>query len=115
MWYEIPGVKGFRINYRGEILDLQGEDPEVREAKPTVRLHERTYRTQELMKLVGLRTPLPALQITHHEAVRDRCDQGHEFTPQNTMRRKGRNGNEIRKCKRCHADTVKRWRHKKAQ
>ncbi len=47
---------------------------------------------------------------THSEASRDCCDQGHEFTPENTMRRKGRNGNEIRKCKECHRITMARYR-----
>ncbi len=50
---------------------------------------------------------------THHEAARDACDLGHEFTPENTMRRKGRNGNTIRKCKECHRITTARYRAKK--
>ena len=54
---------------------------------------------------------------THYSVVmasRDRCAQGHEFTPENTMRRKGRNGNTIRKCKECHRIVTARYRAKKA-
>lgn len=52
---------------------------------------------------------------THYEASRDCCDRGHEFTPENTMHRKGRNGNTIRKCKECHRLSVARYRAKKAE
>jgi hypothetical protein len=49
---------------------------------------------------------------THHsvtEANRTECDSGHEFTPQNTMRRKGKYG-DVRKCKECHRISMARYR-----
>lgn len=49
---------------------------------------------------------------THNEASRDRCDQGHLFTPENTMRRKTRNG-DVRKCRECHRITTARYRARK--
>lgn len=49
---------------------------------------------------------------THPEASRTRCDQGHEFTPQNTMRRKTKHG-DVRKCKECHRITMARYRARK--
>jgi hypothetical protein len=49
---------------------------------------------------------------THGEASRTHCDQGHEFTPENTMRRKTKHG-DVRKCKRCHAITTARYRARK--
>lgn len=115
MWYEITGWPGYRINHRREVLSLKGEHP--RTLKPgravTLRKDGRYVRVsvEELMRLAGLSAPLPPLQI-HHEAARDCCDQGHLFTPENTMRRKGKHG-DIRKCRRCHRDAVARWRAKK--
>jgi len=52
---------------------------------------------------------------THYEANRDCCDQGHEFTPENTMRRKARNGNIIRKCRECHRITTARYRARRKE
>lgn len=49
---------------------------------------------------------------THFEASRTACDQGHEFTPANTMRRKTKNG-DVRKCKECHRITTARYRARK--
>lgn len=49
----------------------------------------------------------------NHEAARTRCDQGHLFTPENTMRRKTRNGTDCRKCKECHRQAMARYRAKK--
>lgn len=49
----------------------------------------------------------------HHEAARKACDQGHEFTPENTMVRKTKNGGTCRKCKECHADYMARYRAKR--
>lgn len=49
---------------------------------------------------------------THHEASRPACDQGHEFTPENTMRRKTKCG-YVRKCKECHRITMARYRARK--
>jgi hypothetical protein len=118
MWYEIPGWPGYRINHRREVMSLHGESPQILKPGDSVRLHRDGKYTKcqviDLMKLAGISIPLPELQVApHHEAARDRCDQGHEFTPENTMHRKGRNGNTIRKCKRCHADAMARWRAKK--
>lgn len=45
----------------------------------------------------------------HPMARRDACSNGHEFTPQNTMRRKTRNG-DVRKCKECHRQAIARYR-----
>lgn len=50
----------------------------------------------------------------HFEASRPACDQGHEFTPENTMRRKTKNG-DVRKCKECHRITTARYRAKKKE
>jgi hypothetical protein len=47
-----------------------------------------------------------------YEALRDACDQGHLFTPENTMRRKTPNG-DVRKCKECHRLSIARYRARK--
>ena len=53
----------------------------------------------------------------HHEAARTHCDAGHEFTPDNTMWRWGKGGKaggvKYRKCRRCHAAYMARYRAKK--
>lgn len=49
----------------------------------------------------------------HPMASRDSCVNGHEFTPENTMRRKTKNG-DVRKCKECHRLAVARYRARKA-
>jgi hypothetical protein len=112
MWYEIPGIPGYRVNLRREVLSLKGEEPRILKRGSRVKLRINgqyvTYPVTELMQRAGI---AGVLQVqTHHEAARDRCDQGHEFTPENTMRRKGRNGNPIRKCRECHRLAVARWR-----
>ncbi len=53
------------------------------------------------------------LHGTHFEAARTHCDQGHEFTPENTMRRKTRKGKTVRKCKECHRLSMARYRARK--
>lgn len=53
----------------------------------------------------------------HHEAARTHCDAGHEWTPDNTMWRWGKGGKaggvKYRKCRRCHADYMARYRAKR--
>jgi hypothetical protein len=54
---------------------------------------------------------------THYEAARDCCDQGHEFTPENTGWRWGKGGKKsgvkCRRCKECHRINTARCRAKK--
>lgn len=51
-----------------------------------------------------------------YEAARTHCDNGHEFTPENTMWRWGKGGKtkgvRYRKCKKCHAIYIARYRAK---
>lgn len=51
---------------------------------------------------------------THYEAKRRYCDNGHEYTQQNTGWRRGPRGQKYRRCRKCHATYVSRWRAKKA-
>lgn len=114
MWYEIPGIPGYRINHRRDVMSLQGEWPIVLVSRDKIRLikdgHYVTYRTQALWDLVSAGIPLQV--SVHHETAREACDRGHEFTPENTMRRKTKNG-DVRKCRRCHNDAVNRYRAKR--
>lgn len=115
MWYRIPGWPGYRINHRREVLSLQDPDEPVilagdhvtlcRDGKPTVQ------RVSDLMARAGLQvwhSEPPA----HPESSRDACDQGHAFTPENTMRRASPNG-DIRKCRACHNKAMRRYRARK--
>lgn len=116
-WYEIRTVPGYRISHIGEVLSLKGDEPRVMKIwnnRVTLRQDGRsvTYSIPQLMALADISVPPP--EHPHPEAMRKTCDQGHEFTAANTMRRGGKNG-DIRKCKRCHRDAVARWRAKKAR
>lgn len=122
MWYEIPGLSGYRINHRREVLSLKGEEPQVMKTRrtphgDTVMLRRDgkyvNCQVHDLMVAAGLQLPKPIVpRSIHPEAARQCCDQGHEFTPENTMRRVCR-GRVIRKCKHCHRDAVARCRAKK--
>lgn len=111
MWYEISGIPKYRINHLGQIMSLQGESPVILKYKEQVRLIVEgryvTYSTQALLDFALTGTPLQG--SVHPESARGSCDKGHKFTPENTMRRKGKNG-DIRKCRRCHNDAVNRYR-----
>lgn len=121
IWYE-TGVAGYRINHRGEVLSVKGEDPMILKPRrcasgPTVTLRQDgryvTYRVYDLMALAGLQVPHAAIEVRlHPEAARTHCDQGHLFTAENTMRRKGARG-DIRKCRQCHNLAMARYRAKK--
>jgi hypothetical protein len=54
---------------------------------------------------------------THYEANRTKCDQGHDYTPENTMWRYGKGGKaggkKYRKCKECHRLAIAAQRAKK--
>jgi hypothetical protein len=112
IWYEIPGLPGYRINYHAEVLSMKGAEPRV--LKPYRRHWVRlchngcylTLTTGELLDRAGLHVP------SAPSGGRDSCAQGHLFTPQNTMRRINR-GRVIRKCRRCHAEAMARYRAKK--
>jgi hypothetical protein len=126
MWYEIPTFSGYRIDHLGEVLSLKGAEPRVMKTwvadghrRVMLRQNGRyvNCKISDLLSLANLhydQEPVEKAQHVPYEAARDCCDQGHEFTPENTMRRKGRHG-DIRKCKRCHRDSVARWRAKKAR
>lgn len=57
------------------------------------------------------------LHGTHHEASRTQCDEGHDYTPQNSMWRYGKGGKtsgiKYRKCKECHRLAIARYRARK--
>jgi hypothetical protein len=112
IWYEIPGLPGYRINYHAEVLSLKGVEPRVLKPyrRDQVRLcHHGRYlivTTRELLDRAQLHIPAAP------SGGRDRCAQGHLFTPQNTMRRVNR-GRVTRKCRRCHAEAMARYRARK--
>lgn len=48
-------------------------------------------------------------RLIGHCARRTRCAKGHEFTPENTLRRAGR-----RHCRACQREWARRWRARNA-
>lgn len=124
MWYGISKFPGYRINHLGEVMSLKQEEPRIMKTWESghhryvvLRQNDRSVscKISDLLVLADLHMPEKPVEKSHHyEAARSCCDKGHKFTPENTMKRKCR-GRIVRKCKRCHRDSVTRWRAKKAR
>jgi hypothetical protein len=115
IWMPIPGFPGHKASPDGQILELNAEGYQMlwpvfdpRSGELQVEVNESRVSVPYLVALAYHRNYV-APPRRHHEAIRDRCDQGHLFTPQNTMRRTSR-GRKIRKCKTCHRLAVARYR-----
>ena len=51
----------------------------------------------------------------HHYASRDRCNEGHLYTPENTIYRKDSSGGRARRCRTCHNKAMRESRKRSRQ
>ena len=74
-------------------------------------LHRRCVNPDHLEPVTPRENSLRGLTVAARYSARTHCDNGHEFTVQNT-RRRGRNG---RDCRKCLTIRTQRWRRNRTQ
>jgi hypothetical protein len=116
MWYEIPGFPGYRLNHLEEVMSTKGLEPlimktwDVNGTQWVMLRKDGEYVHCRIESLMARTFPSKEdVPKPHHEAVRDKCDNGHRFTASNTLARKSR-GRTIRQCRSCRNLAMRRYR-----
>lgn len=98
MWYEIPGISGYRISHIAEILSLKGNEPRVLKQHPSsdgrywqVRLWQDGKHINYLVHILMARTflgpPPPGMEVCHGDGngLRNTIDNLRWDTHSNNM------------------------------